>query len=271
MQSAYEFAHILKVSKGSTGFGLASGNEYNGNVGSMPAKNAMWRTYTEYDTGDGFGDIDGLDIINGSRGFRVNPYTSSKQIMMAALANPPIAWWAASTNDTDTFRVNDVVHGSVTKAAKYSFSQMNGAQVPLQYANLETLAERMMGTFRNAGSSVDWHEAFDNLGWDEDPDRLCGVVLDNNVKLHAADKKFLHGFWKECFANRQQLFMVFVRAEPMMMGGGGLGQTPPQLGARAMALVWRDPTPTAEDVNGNGTSGGPRPHKTRILFYRQFD
>ena len=42
---------------------------------------------------------------------------------------------------------------------------------------------------------------------------------------------------------------------------GGEGQTPPQLGARAMALVWRDPEATE----------GDEPHQTRILFYRQFE
>ena len=51
-----------------------------------------------------------------------------------------------------------------------------------------------------------------------------------------------------------------------MMGGGSARATPPQLGARAVALVWRDPTKTAADV-----SGQPRPHRTRVLFYRQFD
>ena len=50
-----------------------------------------------------------------------------------------------------------------------------------------------------------------------------------------------------------------------------MGQTPPQLGGRAVALVWRDPTVTRNDVSGTQTSGGPRPHRTRILFYRQFD
>ena len=52
----------------------------------------------------------------------------------------------------------------------------------------------------------------------------------------------------------------------MMLGGGGVNQTPPQLGARAVAVVWRDPSPTKEDVEGQ-----PRPHRTRVLFYRQFE
>ena len=79
------------------------------------------------------------------------------------------------------------------------------------------------------------------------------------------------------------------------MGGGAAGQAPPQLGSRAMALVWRNPA--AGSVTGvaggakawpdslsetrdevlKGRSGGSsatdanRPHRTRMLFYRQFD
>ena len=265
LQSAYELSYILQVSPDGDGFGVVSGNGYNGRAGSMPAKAAMWRTYSQYDNGSSSDEIDYLDIINGSRGFRVNPYTPSTDIMLAALANSPLDWWSASTNET----VNTKVHDSAANAAKYAFSEMGASPVKMKHANLEAIAKRMIGAFR--GSNGDWRQEFDRLGWDGDPDTLCGVTLDNNVKLHSVDRKFLHGFWKESIANRQQLFLIFVRAEPMMMGGGGMGQTPPQLGARAVALVWRDPTKTADDVAGLSTSGGPRPHRTRILFYRQFD
>jgi hypothetical protein len=54
--------------------------------------------------------------------------------------------------------------------------------------------------------------------------------------------------------------LIFVRAEPAMMGSGAVGQVPPQLGGRAVALVWRDPY-----------AKQPGPHKTRVLFYRQLD
>jgi hypothetical protein len=104
------------------------------------------------------------------------------------------------------------------------------------------------------------------MSWREtdsgDGARLCGIDLKSDLKFWDVDKKYLYGFWKECFAAKQQLFLVFVRAEPMMMGSGAAGHTPPQLGGRAMALVWRDPKRT----KNNNT-----PHKTRVLFYRQFD
>jgi hypothetical protein len=85
---------------------------------------------------------------------------------------------------------------------------------------------------------------------------------------------FLHSYWRDCFANRQQLFLIFVRAESTALGGAGEG-TPAQQGGRAVALVWRDPgPPTGSDVRENEQNGyidKRHPHKMRILFYRQFD
>ena len=102
-----------------------------------------------------------------------------------------------------------------------------------------------------------------------DSNCLCGEELvGDGSPLWSVDKKFFYGYWRECFAARQQLFLIFVRAEPMMMGGEGIGQTPPQLGARAVALVWRDPNAVTSS-NDEGINGYP--HRTRVLFYRQLD
>lgn len=54
------------------------------------------------------------------------------------------------------------------------------------------------------------------------------------------------------------------------MGGGMVGQVPPQLGARAVALVWRDPRAVSAAASGP-ESGTGYPHQTRILFYRQLE
>ena len=92
--------------------------------------------------------------------------------------------------------------------------------------------------------------------------------------LYDVDRKFLHSYWRDCFANRQQLFLIFVRAESTALGGTGEG-TPAQQGGRAVALVWRDPLPpTGDDVlehDNNQYQSLRHPHKMRILFYRQFD
>lgn len=104
---------------------------------------------------------------------------------------------------------------------------------------------------------------------------FMGTTL--GTELHSVDRKFLYSYWRDCFANNQQLFLIFVRAESSALGGPGEG-TPGQLGGRAVALVWRDP-------NWAGTEGKDRdletqnmenvnrqqPHRTRVLFYHQFD
>ena len=269
LQSAYELTHLVRVCPDGEGFGALAVGDYGGNAGTMPSRDAMWSTYSQFDVnGLSRRDIDRLDIVNGFRGFRVNPYAQSPEILETALANPPLDWWAAATNET----ANTKVHQSASSAQKYSFSELSGAQVPLRHDDIGAFADVLMGAMRKPDENRDWRTVFDGLGWwNGDPSIMLGQQLAGGVKLHSVDRKFLHGFWKECFANRQQLFLVFVRAEPMMMGGGGMGQTPPQLGARAVALVWRDPAATSDDVSGLNTSGGPRPHRTRVLFYRQFD
>lgn len=273
LQSIYEFGHILRIVNFGTRdvVGCLGGSAYNGTprVGTAftpanhPAGNVMWRTYSAYDD-----DIAGRfrEVVSGSRGFRVNPYTPSRDIMMAALANTPVDWWAASTNDVeDASGVKQNQLADLATANKYTFSEHSGAQVPLKYEELEGIADVIMGAVRG-NPNQSWEAVFDDLAWDElETARLLGKDL-TGVELHSIDKKFLHGFWRESFAVRQQLFLIFVRAEPMMMGSGAKGQTPPQLGARAVALVWRNPAPTR--IGGNGQ---PNPHSTRILFYRQFD
>ena len=283
LQSPYELANIVAVSRGTSSFeswGCTDGDGYNGRArtsfSECPADKAMWRTYSQYDNGYASGEIDELGFLTGMHGTRVSPYAQRKEILMAALANTPLDWWAASTNKD----VNAIAHASADAADEWSFNSVNSrTQFQIDYDELEQIALNLKATFRNANVNLDWRRQFDTSSWwnsavaagagGASHSKLCGQQL-QHAKLHAIDRKFLHGFWKGCFDNRQQLFMIFVRAEPMMMGGGALGQTPPQLGARAMALVWRDPNKPTGTVSANGRTG-VLPHRTRILFYRQFD
>ena len=288
MQSKYELANILRINKISGGLsGVGDDGVMRTSFGNSPVKDVMWNTYSL--GWNGTDDLQDLTIYNGTRGYRINPYTPSTEVMMFALANTPIDWWAASTNDAnDTAKAK--MMGDQNEANKYAFSQMPGATIRMEHGKINQqdgkapedtllkLAETMRDQFR---ASSNWEDVYRTLGWTT-ADEIAGVDL--GVNLHAVDRKYLYGFWKECLAARQQLFLVFVRAEPMMMGGGTLGQSPPQLGARAVALVWRDPAATIEDVSGRGnnqngnymssssnSSNQPRPHRSRILFYRQFD
>lgn len=111
--------------------------------------------------------------------------------------------------------------------------------------------------------------------------------------LDEVDRKMLYSFWRDCFANRQQLFLMFVRAESTALGGSGEG-TPAQQGGRAVALVWRDPARPRTDYGDTGSDivedrnnqytesdkhkvGENRPkkvrhpHAMRVLFYHQLD
>jgi hypothetical protein len=182
--------------------------------------------------------------------------------MMAAIANTPYSWWAASTNNQDK-PMEECDANEFNRT--YAFSEMN-SKAKFAWKDLRKVGERLTAAMRR--DDGDWERGFTELDWAGENSDFCGVDFDStNVDdLKEVDRKFLFGYWRDVFAVKQQLFLVFVRAEPLMMGGGASGQTPPQLGARAVALVWRDPTPTAEDV-----SGQPRPHQTRILFYRQFE
>ena len=265
LQSKFEIAHLLRVTGlyGNDMWGALDGGGYNGSArtafGSAPSADVQWRTYSQYKVNGRAGDdIDRLEMMNGSRGLRVCPFTPDTAVMMGALANTPRDWWAASTNDVGT--VKQAMLGDVNTALKYTFSEhSDSAASKVRWRDMEALANRLIASFRSSSTVDGWRRMYDDFDWD-------GSLFDDiedgsNVTLDSVDRKFLFGFWRECFAVRQQLYLVFVRAEPMMMGGGGAGQMPPQLGSRAVALVWRSPTVTQ----------GNAPHQMRVLFYRQFD
>ena len=221
-----------------------------------------WKTYDPFERD--WKAFSKLPFVNEGTGFKVNPYSDSTNVMMSVFANTPLDWRCTSTNVTDS----GVDFSSMNMEdfnKKYAFNAYSET-AKLDWEDLEKVAGKFMGAMKNNSLGTNWEEVWRNsMDWKEDSSdgtRLCGIELNSDVKLWGADKKYLYGFWKECFAVKQQLFLVFVRAEPMMMGSGAAGHTPPQLGGRAMALVWRDPTRT----KNNNT-----PHKTRVLFYRQFD
>lgn len=236
----------------------------------------------------------------------VNPYTDNRAVMMAALANTPVDYWAAGRgmaadcalrkdgakmiNDTDPWIT------TAADALKYAFgSKSDDPGDHLACQNLMSFADQIMTEMRtgtlgliesNMGNSnwnpaTAWEDIWDNLAWDIQQNgnsvtRFLGVDLGNNVALHSVDRKFLYSYWRDCFANNQQLFLIFVRAESNALGGPGEG-TPAQQGGRAVALVWRNPAATDQEgrtydaQNQYNTSGERKPHQTRVLFYHQFD
>lgn len=236
----------------------------------------------------------------------VNPYTDNRAVMMAALANTPVDYWAAGRgmaadcalrkdgakmiNDTDPWIT------TAADALKYAFgSKSDDPGDRLACQNLMSFADQIMTEMRtgtlgliesnmgnnNWNPATAWEDIWDNLAWDIQQNgnsvtRFLGVDLGNNVALHSVDRKFLYSYWRDCFANNQQLFLIFVRAESNALGGPGEG-TPAQQGGRAVALVWRNPAATDPEgrtydaQNQYNTSGERKPHQTRVLFYHQFD
>jgi hypothetical protein len=241
-------------------------------------------------------------------------------VMLGAFANMPRDWWAASTNENAI--------GKKYMAPGSSFDQNYLFDWSCNYQEVYNMAYYWMGAFKRWDMSNKeersklfyqpdyWKEVFeDAIYWydgriaydvpimtSENLSLDSGILNDSTVEpilknLTMAERKFLYGYLKGCFANNHQLFLIFVRAESAA-GGGGAGS-----GARAVALVWRDPNAPMKNgqfVKADGRTEAPQygkdnaqkylmledgmneeswrlnerqypPHKTRILFYHQLD
>ena len=276
------------------------GNRSVGSLGAFANGDFMWQTYTPVGH-DGSSEWDPIynlrlggasyEIYSGSGDFRVNPFSPDERVIMAAMKDTPYDYRVACDN-LEKLSLNPTAKMGPSERASWAFCKNSTVGAKLDDDELADLAMEMHAHFSDYASErhyvAPWEDAFNGLGWycnDKTADNqleLFGVELNN--PLHAVDRKFLYSFWRECFQNRQQLFLVFLRAEPLPVGGvGGESLASSQLGARGVALVWRDPQPP--------TRGGDRPnrstlttqnafkdlydnygpHRTRVLFYHQFD
>lgn len=264
----------------------------------------IWETYSAPD-GDpiyNLGDPT-IEITSDGNDFRVNPFTRDRRVFMSVLANTPYDYYVASTNDALNLlgKKCDFANGApkVGDGLKYCFnSQTDCAKWSDQEDDSELcdLCDALKDRFTKAAENWNgdikarpsWESVYDGAAWydgqtGDAQKSFLGVEMD--TVLHGVDRKFLHSFWRECFGTRQQLFLVFVRAEPLTVGGSGtasMGNA--QTGARGVALVWRDPEPPAyerdkrparfsvQSLNAWKKNGQPpAPHRTRVLFYHQFD
>ena len=263
------------------GSSFANRVNVSGNVGTC--RNMFW---TSYGADEIYGFDGEMEVVSGLGDFRVNPFSDDVRVLMAALANTPYDYYVASTNENSA--VNKFANADLNESLKHAFNEKT-AVAKMEDDVLWDLADAMHNRFRakaTSGSS-DWASAFDNLGWydgqkGDDQLSLFGVELEDGHPLYGVDRKFLYSYWRECFQNRQQLFLVFLRAEPLTVGGSsGAALESAQLGARGVALVWRDPAkPSGTRVSreSSGTSDswysggkGVAPHRTRVLFYHQFE
>ena len=248
----------------------------------LAAGRYMWRTYTPvahhrsgradpiYALRDGGRPV---EVVAGENDFRVNPFSRDTRVLAAAFRDTPFDYYVASSNET----LNSTAGMEPSERASFAFCRESSV-ARLDDGDLAELAasfrEGMAERAREGGHArYDWAAEFGSeaFGWYEDNEvgdnqrTLWGVELADT--LHAVDRKFLYSYWRECFQNRQQLFLIFLRAEPLTVGGMGEDSlASAQLGARGVALVWRDPLPPP-------SAGGAfcTPHRTRVLFYHQFD
>ena len=249
----------------------------------------------------------------------VNPYSDDETVLMAAFANTPCDYWTAgrivagakSRNETlaDDFQAivnkmgdksktsgDDI--GNADECLRYSFCEKNSdSSSKMKFETAKAIMRRFGEAMRVDGGRTTWEKIYDGLldnaiaeldgqdytDTDNKADKFLGIDM-QNCPLYSIDRKFLYSYWRDCFANKQQLFLIFVRAESTALGGPGEG-TPAQQGGRAVALVWREPAAYDDGSNPNNTYSdnrasqqqrqefyaGRRPHRMRVLFYHQFD
>lgn len=237
---------------------MESGKIPNG-AGDCGNASQMWRTFGCFGDLGVNAEVDSLGMTSPVNGFRINPYTDDDTIRLGAFINTPYDWWSAGTN-----YVNDTIKkkfadedGRVTdmkKSLEYTFGPSGTGKAKIEAEDLKEFS-KWMGTKLRSATDGKWWKKWDEIGW------LNGEIDEQlGVTLHDVDRKFLHNYWRKCFANQQQLFLVFFRAEPVVLGGGsGQGTTPAQLGAKGVAVVWRDPRYKEAGI----------PHSMRVLFYHQ--
>ena len=235
--------------------------KYNGQwreAGNLANSKYAWQTHWAF--GEGKADLaDGAEadpydwgIYDTKGGSAVSPY-ADMDLMMAAIANTPYDWRQAS----------GVAGLTLEEGRKYTFGP-GSTEAPVEWEELQKVAQGIKGAI---GTSVDWESAYDrSANWNGNGP----FGADFGDDFHDVDRKFLYSYWRSCFANNQQLFLVFVRAEPAVMGGSSAGHTPSQLGARAVALVWREPVSSIKEQTSGGNAIS-MPHRMRILFYHQFE
>lgn len=310
LQSMGEFGFIPKLNDGNGNemMGMSNGG-YDGKLRSDATQltdiRCMWQCNPLVPGVLGLQTVWQWGVENSSTKFGVNPYTDSADIFRAVVANTPMNYWAAGTNDMSGSKIDTMDSSkkktmlkNVSEWKKYALGKDNDFGLDLDKSEINRLADVLRGAMRGAGyveqggaGACDrWTQAYDAL-WDSDSGlfynengsaetearNLLGQTF-SGAYFHCADRKSLYSFWRDSCKNRQQLFLIFVRAESTALGGAGEG-TPAQQGGRAVALVWRDPeTPTqtgsaAYEVERSQDQyvETRHPHKMRILFYHQFD
>lgn len=217
--------------------------------------NYMWKLYTFFPDNGSWTDDDydpyGWGVVDTHNGAVVSQY-ADEDLFMAALANTPYDYIVSAMSEAGELTLND--------GRPYCFSGFS-SEANVSWDQLKEVAANLKAGIE---SGEDWWEM--NEWTESGANSIFGASV--SARIHDVDRKFLASYWRNCIGNEQQLFLVFVRAEPTVMGAASAGHTPAQLGGRAVALVWREPVST---VDCTPPAGEARPHRMRVLFYHQFE
>ena len=278
MQSKYEIAHLPRTAMLEPGGGITGKYENPQSRGLMYEipktfddtvnRSLVWKTYSPWNDDELFRK---LPWTNDGPGMMMTPYSDNLNNLCCVFANTPLDWKRSSTNLLEEASGDSAYAALKAKDfnERWAWNCYSGRGEKTNGENAEFLWEDVVRAAENFRSAVrsnpeDWETVWKNLGWSKEG-QVAGIETGGGSKIWSADRRFFYGFWKDCFAPKQQLYIVLVRAEAMMLSVGDLRMMPPQLGARAVAVVWRDPAQTP------GSNKDGYPHRTRVLFYRQFD
>ncbi len=290
LQSPYELSNLPWLTNLTPNYGGNDANSYLEEPGNKSAIATVinsacnykyfWRNYKlwkrnapAYNDDNPISVESNLLFHTSYQGQRVNPYSDNMEVIRAVFANTPLDWKRASTSTvySASSECAGDFFGAASSFSKYTWSdssQESNAKTTRE--ELERFAKEFIKEVNEEYKNEDpetWDVVLADLMSDDQTNYLGGESL-SSAKLYKSDRDFLYGYWRDCFAARQQLYLIFVRAEPLMLGGSSPGATPPQLGGRAVALVWRDPT--AVGNKGSSECSG-YPHPTRVLFYKNLE
>ena len=249
--STYATAYLSAVDQGGNTYYVSQNQFSTGGSGeaATPGNFAnggrFWKTYTAYNNGDGTRDINPYEmeyngkrvtVLSGSGGFKLNPFSQDDRVITAALIGTPFDYYVASTNSNQTQsggRRNTLVSSMSLAQMMSTYSFGVSSRAKMSSDELLDIAGAIQDVFRSRADNgrSDWLPGWDSLMWqeiaanrinDENKTFISTAIDPLSEPLHGVDRKYLYSFWRDCFDNRQQLFLIFVRAEPTSVGGGGM-------------------------------------------------
>lgn len=184
-------------------------------------------------------------------GSRVNPLSDIPSVLEAAIGNTPFNYFIARLKKTDQANArfglewnqnswNEMMKVWTNKVMSVR-TQLNEAPPDDQDWNKYT--NRFSAYYSNP-KVLEWYSSILNRK------TIYNTAL--SEPLYEVDRKMLYSYSLDNFCDRQQLFLYILRAEktgPQLGNDAEVGMRS-LAGGRAVALVWRDPYPTAGKTCG---------------------